>query len=86
MSSAQNVRFARARHPQSWRPQLWLGLHSRGPLTATGIYQAVARRGRQCGMTVYPHRLVLAGLRVRGRLPPAAGPVASRPGRTKGNR
>ena len=47
---------ARARHPQAWRPQLWLGVNSRGPLTATGIYQVVARRGRQAGVTVYPHR------------------------------
>ena len=47
---------ARARHPQSWRQQLWLGVNNRGPLTAAGIYQAVARRGRQCGLTVYPHR------------------------------
>ncbi len=47
---------ARARHPQSWRPQLWLGVNGRGPLTATGIYQVVARRGRQCGVAVYPHR------------------------------
>ncbi len=47
---------ARARHPQSWRQQLWLGVNNRGPLTATGIYQIVARRGRQCGLTVYPHR------------------------------
>jgi integrase/recombinase XerD len=47
---------ARARHPQSWRPQLWLGVNNRGPLTAGGIYQAVARRGRQAGVTVYPHR------------------------------
>ena len=47
---------ARARHPQSWRPQLWLGVNNRGPLTATGIYQAVARRGRLCGVSVYPHR------------------------------
>ena len=47
---------ARARHPQAWRPQLWLGVNSRGPLTATGIYQIVARRGRQCGVNVYPHR------------------------------
>jgi len=28
----------------------------RAPLTAGGIYQAVTRRGRQCGVTVYPHR------------------------------
>jgi site-specific recombinase XerD len=47
---------ARARHPQAWRPQLWLGVNSRGPMTAAGIYQAVARRGRQCGVTAYPHR------------------------------
>ena len=47
---------ARSRHPQAWRPQLWLGVNGRGPLTATGIYQIVARRGRQCGVTVYPHR------------------------------
>ena len=37
---------ARARHAQAWRPQLWLGVNNRGPLTATGIYQIVARRGR----------------------------------------
>ena len=47
---------ARARHPQSWRPQLWLGVNGRRPLTATGIYQVVARRGRQAGVSVYPHR------------------------------
>ena len=47
---------ARARHPQAWRPQLWLGVNGRGPLTAGGIYHIVARRGRQCGVTVYPHR------------------------------
>ncbi len=27
-----------------------------GPLTAGGIYQAVARRGGQCGVEVWPHR------------------------------
>jgi integrase len=47
---------ARARHPQAHRPQLWLGVNNRGPLTATSIYQVVARRGRQCGVSVYPHR------------------------------
>jgi integrase len=47
---------ARARHPQAWRAQPWLGEGSRGPLTASGIYQAVARRGRQCGVEVWPHR------------------------------
>ena len=47
---------ARARHPQAWRPQLWLGMNGRGPLTPTGIYQIIARRGHQCGVTAYPHR------------------------------
>ena len=47
---------ARARHMQAWRPQLWLGVNNRGPLTPTGIYQIVARRGRQCGVNAYPHR------------------------------
>jgi integrase len=47
---------ARARHAQAHRPQLWLGVNNRGPLTATGIYQIVARRSRQCGVSVYPHR------------------------------
>jgi integrase/recombinase XerD len=47
---------ARARHAQAWRPQLWLGAGSREPLTAAGIYQMTARRGRQCGVDVFPHR------------------------------
>jgi hypothetical protein len=47
---------ARARHAQAWRPQLWLGAGTREPLTAAGIYQMTARRGRQCGVDVYPHR------------------------------
>jgi site-specific recombinase XerD len=47
---------ARARHIQAHRPQLWLGVSNRGPLTPTGIYQIVARRGRQCGVNAYPHR------------------------------
>jgi site-specific recombinase XerD len=46
----------RARHAQAHRPQLWLGAGSRGPLTAAGIYQIVVRRGRECGVAVYPHR------------------------------
>ena len=39
---------ARSRHAQAWRPQLWLGAGNREPLTAAGIYQMIARRGRQC--------------------------------------
>src|ERR1017187_9261818 len=33
---------ARSRHPQAWRPQLWLGAGNREPLTAAGIYQMTA--------------------------------------------
>ena len=29
--------------------------NNRGPLTASGIYQMIARRGRQSGVDVYPH-------------------------------
>jgi site-specific recombinase XerD len=47
---------ARSRHARAWRPQLWLGASNREPLTAAGIYQMTARRGRQCGVDVYPHR------------------------------
>ena len=47
---------ARSRHAQAWRPQLWLGEGDREPLTAAGIYQMIARRGRQCGVDAYPHR------------------------------
>jgi integrase len=46
----------RARHAQAGRPQLWLGSSNRGPMTASGIYQMIARRGRQCGVDLYPHR------------------------------
>ena len=46
----------RARHAQAYRPQLWLGTNNRGPMTASGIYQVIARRGRECGIEVFPHR------------------------------
>jgi integrase len=47
---------ARARHAQAYRPQLWLGINNRGPMTASGIYQVIVRRGRQCGIDAFPHR------------------------------
>ena len=47
---------ARSRHPQAHQPQLWLGAGNREPVTAAGIYQMIARRGRQCGVDAYPHR------------------------------
>jgi site-specific recombinase XerD len=46
----------RGRHAQACRPQLWLGINNRGPMTASGIYQVIARRGRECGIRVFPHR------------------------------
>ena len=39
----------RARHAQAYRAQLWLGINNRGPMTASGIYQVIARRGRSAG-------------------------------------
>jgi len=44
----------RSRSAQAPRPQLWLGVNNRGPLTGDGIYQMVARRGKQCGVDVWP--------------------------------
>ena len=54
--SPDRYQRARTRHAQAWRPQLWLGAGNREPLTAAGIYQMIARRGRQCGLRLYPHR------------------------------
>jgi len=47
---------ARARHAHARRPQLWLGVNNREPLTATGVYQMVTRRGGQASVAAYPHR------------------------------
>ena len=46
----------RSRHAQAWRPQLWLGVSNRGPMTANGIYQMIARQGRQAGVDAWTHR------------------------------
>ena len=54
--SLDRYQRSRSRHAQAWRPQLWLGADNREPLTAAGIYQMTARRGRQCGVDAYPHR------------------------------
>jgi integrase/recombinase XerD len=45
---------ARAKHPQAGRPQLWLGVGGKGPVT--GIYQIVTRTGKKSGVHAYPHR------------------------------
>jgi integrase/recombinase XerD len=36
-------------HELQWRPELWLGAGSRGPLDRSGIYQLVVRRARSAG-------------------------------------
>jgi site-specific recombinase XerD len=46
----------RAGHPLAGRPELWLGIGGRGPVTPDGIYQIVAGTGEKAGVAVYPHR------------------------------
>jgi site-specific recombinase XerD len=46
----------RQKHAMARSPRLWLGIRNRGPMTASGIYQMVARRGAQAGVTVHPHK------------------------------
>jgi integrase/recombinase XerD len=51
-------RYLRVRsgHELAYRPELWLGAGSRGPLDRSGIYQLVVRRGEECGVRLHPHR------------------------------
>lgn len=45
----------RKRHPRADLPDLWLG--AKGPLTDSGLYQLLERRGRAAGVdNVHPHR------------------------------
>ena len=47
----------RRKHRFAWRPELWLGEKMRGPLTAGGIEQMVARRSQLAGVRhVHPHQ------------------------------
>lgn len=52
-----NYLTARSRHVQSGRPELWLGEKTKPPLTDTGVYQVIKRRGLKIGIKVYPHML-----------------------------
>jgi site-specific recombinase XerD len=45
----------RSAHRHASSPKLWLGMHDRIPMTKQGIYQVVVRRGKQAGVTLYPH-------------------------------
>ncbi|HXP18080.1 MAG TPA: tyrosine-type recombinase/integrase [Streptosporangiaceae bacterium] len=47
-------RRERASHRMAGSQSLWLGI--RGPMTASGIYQMVERRGAQAGVEVHPHK------------------------------
>jgi site-specific recombinase XerD len=49
-------RFVRERvkHPASRLSALWLGL--RGPMTPSGVYQMIERRGIESGVEVNPHK------------------------------
>jgi site-specific recombinase XerD len=46
----------RGRHARAASPKLWLGVNNRQPMTPNGIYQMIARRGRDCGVFVHPHK------------------------------
>jgi site-specific recombinase XerD len=47
----------RRKHKLAWRQELWLGENMRGPLTAGGIDQLVARRARVAGVPhIHPHQ------------------------------
>ena len=45
----------RAKHPMARSSALWLGVHG-GPMTASGVYQMIERRGREAGVEVNPHK------------------------------
>jgi site-specific recombinase XerD len=45
----------RAKQPMSRIPVLWLGVRG-GPMTASGIYQMIERRGREAGVAINPHK------------------------------
>ena len=45
----------RARHPITRVSALWLGVRG-GPMTASGVYQMIERRGREVGVEVNPHK------------------------------
>jgi site-specific recombinase XerD len=45
----------RARHPMARVSALWLGLRG-GPMTPSGVYQMIERRGLETGVAVNPHK------------------------------
>ena len=63
----------RTRQVQAYRPQLWLGISNRGPMTASGICQVIARPG-----TRVRHRGIPAPV------PASLQPYLARPRRRRG--
>jgi site-specific recombinase XerD len=47
----------RGRHPQSYRPELWLGDRGRGPVNGASLYTMLIRRAEQAGVKLHPHQL-----------------------------
>ena len=45
----------RAKHKRARARALWLGVRG-GPMTASGVYQMIERRGRDAGVEVNPHK------------------------------
>jgi integrase/recombinase XerD len=46
----------RANHPLARMSALWLGVRGAGPMTDSGVYQMVKRRGAQADVEVNPHK------------------------------
>jgi integrase/recombinase XerD len=70
----------RAKHKMARVSALWLGVRG-GPMTASGVYQMIERRGRDAGVEVNPHKfrhILSATSSCRdGRDEPASGTAAS---------
>lgn len=45
----------RAKHPSAHLAALWLGNRRDDGMTASGIYQVIARRGKRLGIKIHPH-------------------------------
>lgn len=54
------INLARSGHPRHKDDELWLGERGKGPLTTTGVYQMIRKRGRALDPPIdplYPHML-----------------------------
>jgi site-specific recombinase XerD len=53
-SAVDRYQRERAKHKMARVSALWLGV--RGPMTASGVYQMIERRGQDAGVKVNPHK------------------------------